>query len=185
MNSPAVPDQLSIGELRDQLNSIVRNDQIFEAHDSKPVFLRASGRVYQLTRMCPSMQAGVLGLMLDGTLCEHQPGVHEYTSTACLHDQCGSCRNTCKYCDVSCAHACHQKQGKPVKPVPWVEQARDLAIELHQIILNADLGGGVFSPALKQRLSEDPGLFWLRGEAAPPGVWRPPDSTEHTSENAR
>lgn len=92
---------------------------------------------------------------------------HEYTSTACLHDQCGSCRNTCKFCDAPCRHPCHPASGET--PVPWVDQARDIAREL----LRDGLHNGPIDPALLRRIEADPALFWLRGEVVPDGTWRP------------
>jgi hypothetical protein len=100
------------------------------------------------------------------------PG-HGYVSTACYHGQCrgdadgrGGCRRTCKYCDTPCQHICHQ--GATIAPVPsWVDQARGIARELMTL--------GRFSTAefprdLLDRIENDPALFWLRGEEAPPGM---------------
>lgn len=96
--------------------------------------------------------------------------VHAYTSTACLHDLCRSCRNTCKYCDAPCQHGCHP-QGQD-QPEPWVDQARGIARELLDV---ARPGALLSMPSeLFQRIEQDPDLFWLRGEAAPPGEWHQP-----------
>ncbi len=46
---------------------------------------------------------------------------HEYTSTWCLHGECGTCKTvrlTCKTCGTICRHGCHH--GEPVEP-PVVE----------------------------------------------------------------
>jgi len=88
--------------------------------------------------------------------------LHDYMSTACMHSQCGSCRQTCKFCDAPCQHDCHTGTGP--QPVPWVDQARDVARELLAVlpIRNLPLD-------LMARIGDDPDLFWLRGEEVPPG----------------
>jgi hypothetical protein len=93
-------------------------------------------------------------------------GQHEYTSTARLHGQCGSCRKTCKYCDASCQHGCHTQAGG--RPVAGVDQARGIAREL----LATWQQDRELSDEFCVRLDSDPDLFWLRGEEAPPGTWR-------------
>lgn len=93
---------------------------------------------------------------------------HAYTSTACFHRDCGGCRNTCKYCDAPCEHGCHPAAGRAL-PEPWVDQARGIARELLRYGLNAS---EAVPPELLHRITSDPALFWLRGEAAPPGEWR-------------
>lgn len=94
---------------------------------------------------------------------------HEYTSTACLHGQCGSCRRTCKFCDASCActlAGCTHRDGSSL-PVPWVDQARGIAREL----LDAIGSDTARMPRdLVARIRNDPALFWLRGEEQPPGI---------------
>lgn len=94
---------------------------------------------------------------------------HEYTSTACLHDECGSCRFTCKYCDSPCRHGCH-RTPPAAAPVPWVDQARDIVGELLHLTRLA----GFLPDELAARISTDPDLFWLRGEVQPDGTWREP-----------
>jgi len=49
-----------------------------------------------------------------------------------------------------------------------VDQARDVARELL-----AALGTAYCPPELGRRIEQDPALFWLRGEDAPPGTWQP------------
>ena len=99
---------------------------------------------------------------------------HAYVSTACVHGECGACRNTCKYCDASCAHPCHPATAGGL-PEPWVDQARDIAREL----LRYGLGKNeAVPPGLLRRIGSDPALFWLRGEAVPPGEWRDPETAE-------
>lgn len=54
--------------------------------------------------------------LLSTMTCEEQ-GLHDYTSTACLHAQMGHgaehlherCRFLCKFCGAECECACHQK----------------------------------------------------------------------------
>jgi hypothetical protein len=95
---------------------------------------------------------------------------HVYVSTACFHGECGSCRNTCKYCDAPCScRTCHPASGQPL-PEPWVDQARGIARELLRYGLSTN---EAVPPELLDRITSDPALFWLRGEAQPPGVWRP------------
>lgn len=54
---------------------------------------------------------------------------HAYISTACLHSECGACRNTCKYCGAPCSHSCHPQDTRNL-PVPWTDQAREIALAL-------------------------------------------------------
>lgn len=35
---------------------------------------------------------------------------HDYVSTACVHDEHGQCRRTCKFCERPCRCACHVKE---------------------------------------------------------------------------
>lgn len=101
---------------------------------------------------------------------------HAYVSTACLHRLCtekGACRQTCKFCDAPCACSCHPASGR-VLPAPWVDQARDIARELLRYGLSQN---EAVPPELLRRIESDPALFWLRGEAAPPGEWH-----NHTEE---
>lgn len=93
-----------------------------------------------------------------------------YISTACLHGLCdkkGACRQTCKFCDESCACPCHSGSAAPL-PEPWVDQARNIARELLRYGLSAS---EAVPPELLHRINDDPALFWLRGEEAPPGEW--------------
>lgn len=101
--------------------------------------------------------------------------VHRYVSTACWHELAdhvpelhGSCRARCKYCDEQCR--CPNHPDADDEPnVSWVDQARDVAVEL----LAAARDGGL--PAeLEERIRTDRSLFWLRGEVQPPGEWREP-----------
>ena len=63
----------------------------------------------------------------------------------------------------------HAASGQPL-PEPWVDQARGIAREL----LRYGLRKNEAVPwELLDRIDSDPALFWLRGEAQPPGVWRP------------
>jgi hypothetical protein len=98
---------------------------------------------------------------------------HAYLSTACLHDQCAACRNTCKYCDAPCEHACHPRGADRPLSVPWVDQARGIALALFSVVSPLELPG-----ELRERIAADPALFWLRGEAAPPGEWRHENAVE-------
>ncbi len=91
---------------------------------------------------------------------------HYYVSTACAHRQCGSCRQTCKYCGDPCHHGCHE--GDPPKVVSPVDEARDIAR-----LLYAELGAGI-SGRLAATIEADPGLFWLREGEVPPGEWSQP-----------
>jgi len=94
---------------------------------------------------------------------------HLYVSTACRHGACGSCRNTCKYCDEPCRHECHpQKAATDGQPQTWVDQARDIAAELLYLVRQADW----LPDKLADRIRNDPSLFWLRGETQPDGTWR-------------
>jgi hypothetical protein len=95
------------------------------------------------------------------------PPPHAYVSTACHHGECGTCRNTCKYCNVPCSHGCHPASGTAL-PEPWVDQARGIARDLLRYGLST---GEAVPPDLLHRITDDPALFWLRGEAAPPGEW--------------
>jgi hypothetical protein len=83
----------------------------------------------------------------------HAP--HAYVSTACFHEECGSCRSTCKYCDAPCSHGCHPADLS--LPKPWVHQARDIAV-----LLLAELGPDRVPAVLRERIATDPDLFWLR-----------------------
>lgn len=85
---------------------------------------------------------------------------HAYLSTACRHGECGSCRNTCKFCESPCQHGCHL--GVTRGQVAAVDQAREIARELYQ-------AADITSDRLRTRIDDDPALFWLRGEQ-PPGV---------------
>ena len=95
----------------------------------------------------------------------HAP--HFYLSTACYHDECGSCRNTCKHCDAVCACPHHVATVQSL-PEPWVDQARNIARELLRYGLSTS---EAVPPELLHRINDDPALFWLRGEEAPPGEW--------------
>lgn len=96
------------------------------------------------------------------------PPPHDYVSTACFHDEHGACRKTCKYCDASCScRDCDHAVAADL-PAPWVDQARDIARELLRYGLS---GSEAVPPELLRRIESDPALFWLRGEAAPPGEW--------------
>jgi hypothetical protein len=92
---------------------------------------------------------------------------HVYVSTACHHGLHGSCRQTCKFCDTSCA--CTQCQHPaPEDAVPWVDQARSLAADLLALVPSPLLAAA----GLQRRITDDPDLFWIRGETQPPGHWR-------------
>lgn len=72
--------------------------------------------VDQVARLLDTL--GALGVPIDALVrievdegtTDHAPG-HRYLSTACLHGQCDTCRQTCKYCDAACTHNCHQQAG--------------------------------------------------------------------------
>lgn len=101
---------------------------------------------------------------------DESPTSHDYLSTACAHDQCGSCRNTCKFCGSSCVHGCHPQTGEQLASP--VDQARDVAMELLGVIRAAGLDLDGLAPDLASRLRDDPALFWARGEVQPPGEWQ-------------
>ena len=102
---------------------------------------------------------------------------HPYLSTACHHEAAdgdpsmhAACRATCKFCDAPCT--CPRHRLAEVLTAPdggWAGQARAIARELYEHVLTC----GVLPPDLVIRVSDDPGLFWLRGEEQPPGRWRP------------
>jgi hypothetical protein len=108
--------------------------------------------------------------------------VHHYISTACEHavgegkpELHASCRLSCKWAEdgqESCRCPCHFGTPPEELPPPWVDQARDLALEL------IDLLGGprVLPGELGNRVATDPALFWARGEVQPPGEWQPADT---------
>jgi hypothetical protein len=93
---------------------------------------------------------------------------HSYLSTACFHGQHGTtCRSTCKFCDAPCTCSCHVNPfsgDRAALPEPWVDQARDIAVQLLDAVYPADV-----PDELAQRIADDPDLFWLRGEEAPNG----------------
>ena len=98
--------------------------------------------------------------------------VHLYTSTACWHGECGGCRATCKYCDEPCQCGCHP--GGRRQPEPWVDQARGIALELLDVVKSWSR----YPDELMERIADDPGLFWLRGEVQPRGTWREPEKPQ-------
>jgi hypothetical protein len=89
---------------------------------------------------------------------------HEYLSTACEHDECASCRQTCKYCGASCRHQCHSRDTGRLGPVSWVDQARGMALRLLAACHAADMDLAVVDRHLARAIDEDPALFWLREE---------------------
>lgn len=108
-----------------------------------------------------------------------------YLSTACWHEvndgnpeMHASCRATCKWCSQVCSCPNHPAEDTVSAPPHWVDQARDVARELTDVLggwkaltgLPGDLG---------ERAANDPALFWLRGEEAPPGEWQPPTQGDH------
>lgn len=111
-----------------------------------------------------------------------QPWVHPYVSAACLHavgeNRPGlhaSCRSSCKYAPGGspeyCRCSCHPQDPSRAAPVSWVDQAREVALEL----LDGLRAAGVDLPGdLAERIEGDPALFWLRGEIIPPGEWKDP-----------
>jgi hypothetical protein len=69
---------------------------------------------------------------------------HEYLSTACLHDECGNCRNTCKFCDAPCLHDCHPGGAAP--GFSWVGQAREIAQALLGACWRVQMPPGTWHP---------------------------------------
>lgn len=105
--------------------------------------------------------------------------VHDYLSTACGHAQLSgdpslhnSCRNSCKFCDSPCTCSCHREGARTESPVSWVDQARGIAIRLHDALQAAGVDLATVDRHLAQAITEDRSLFWLRGEAMPPVEWR-------------
>lgn len=108
--------------------------------------------------------------------------VHHYISTACEHalgegrpELHGGCRLSCKFADDGvepCECPCHTGLPLDQFPPPWVDQARDIAIELLASV-DDHSRGIILSPDLEERIRTDPHLFWLRGEVQPPGEWKP------------
>jgi hypothetical protein len=104
---------------------------------------------------------------------------HAYLSTACYHELADrdpslhdACRSTCKFCDASCSCPAHRKGEQLTAPDGgWVGQARSIAKEIYAHVLTY----GILPPELVRRVSDDPALFWLRGEEQSPGTWRPPE----------
>ena len=91
---------------------------------------------------------------------------HLYVSTACIHSEHGSCRNTCKFCGDPCVCPCHPGGAQAAEPLSPVDQARNVARALY-----AQLRSDV-PVADVSAMAGDPSLFWLHGEV-PPGEWRP------------
>ena len=90
---------------------------------------------------------------------------HVYLSTACAHDECGSCRNVCKFCGSPCTHRCHSRQQHA--PVSPVDDARNIARALL-----AAFGDDIEAhPDLAAQIRHDPALFWLRGKTQSAGEW--------------
>jgi hypothetical protein len=78
---------------------------------------------------------------------------HHYVSTACQHEKCGSCRNTCKFCGAPCLCTCHPEGA--LLPASPVDQARGIARELYEALTGYGITG------LLERVQNDPDLFWL------------------------
>lgn len=98
-----------------------------------------------------------------------------YLSTACYHEHLAgpaalhdACRLTCKFCDAPCSCPQHPHESDSPQAVSWVDQARGIARELLALLEEVD---GV-PYKFHEQLSDDPRLFWLRGEEAPPGTWK-------------
>jgi hypothetical protein len=92
---------------------------------------------------------------------------HAYLSTACRHDKCGVCRQTCKYCGASCLHGCHPEGVPPKAPASWVDQARGMALRILAACYAADVDLTAVDRHLASAIATDPSLFWLRGEEQP------------------
>lgn len=108
--------------------------------------------------------------------------VHDYLSTACWHELNdgrptlhAQCRATCKFAEGEpeyCSCPNHPEQDNAPAPLPWVDQARSVAVRL-LAALGGPGGLAEADPALYREYRTDPGWFWLRGEVQPPGEWRP------------
>ncbi len=104
---------------------------------------------------------------------------HHYMSTACEHalgegkpELHASCRLSCKFAAgvEPCRCPCHTGTLPADFPPPPVDQARDIAIELHETLARWP---HLMPRELRDRIASDPHLFWLRGETRPPGEWKP------------
>lgn len=94
---------------------------------------------------------------------------HLYVSTGCVHNEHGSCRQTCKFCGEPCICPCHPGGVQSVEPISPVDQARGAARVLYALVReHAEI------PPAQSWIEEDPSFFWLRGGEQPPGEWRPP-----------
>jgi hypothetical protein len=116
----------------------------------------------------------------------HEP--HAYLSTACPHEhrdgQPGlhaSCRLTCKTCDAPCRCSNHPERDGQNLPLPWVDQAREIALRLLRIVEASGVDLRAADPDLFERLRDERDLFWAHGEVQPAGDWHPPTTT--TEEN--
>lgn len=101
---------------------------------------------------------------------------HNYLSTACWHELNDgrpalhtACRASCKFCDQPCGCPIHQEDTGPPTSESWVDQARNIARELWEVIEHYEYEGPEVPGNLRTRIATDRALFWLRGEETPPG----------------
>lgn len=106
---------------------------------------------------------------------------HDYLSTACWHELNdgrptlhNECRATCKYGPTPeyCGCPNHREGEEHDHPVSWVDQARGIALRLHDVLQTVGVDLAVVDRHLARAIAEDRFLFWLRGEEQPSGEWR-------------
>ena len=125
-----------------------------------------------------------------GAQIEGAPWVHRYTSTACEHalhegrpELHAECRLSCKYAPdgiESCRCSCHIEGAPAELPLPWVDQARDVAIRLLAVVREHGINLGRAEPDLNEAILYDPNMFWLRGEVQAAGEWHRSNNNEET-----
>lgn len=104
---------------------------------------------------------------------------HEYLSTACWHELNdgrpelhAKCRAICKYGDTPEMCRCRNHVEGETRTESEIDRARGLALRLLAAVDTAGVDLAVVDRRLARAITEDPSLFWLRGEEQPPGEWR-------------